>query len=150
MTETIAQALGSTDGTRMARCSDCSEQHEVAQVAWDLAMMFHEALVARGEAGLSGVARCASCKSAWKKACAKELEEEHYRDVALFRRMRRALASIEAREATRQDVVLFIASLPDDFRIEHHAAVASFRSEADKRFAELDKKRRRKGEDFDG
>ncbi len=137
------------DGTRTALCDDCGGKHKVTQLAWDMAMTFREVLVQRGETPMSGVGRCDPCQVLWLRAQDEARANRYYRDVELFRRMRKGLASIEAREVSRSDVVLFIASLPDDFRLEHNAAVASFRSEADRRFTELDKKHKGKGQGFE-
>ena len=135
-------------GTRMAKCSDCGEQWECTQFAWEVAMQFHKELIRRGEKGLSGVARCDDCQVLWQKAQDEDREDRYHRDVELFRRMRTGLASIEYGDSTRDDVTLFVASLPDDFRIEHNAAVANFRSEADKLFTGKDKKTKGKGRGF--
>lgn len=135
-------------GTRLAKCSDCDEQHEVTQLAWDMAMMFHRMLIERGEEGLSGVARCEPCRVAWEDSCRQELEDEHYRDVELFRRMRVGLAKIGAGEVDRMDIRQFIATLPAEFVTEHEAAIKSFRAHADERFTKRDKGRSAKGESF--
>jgi hypothetical protein len=136
-------------GTRQAKCSDCGVVYEVTQVAWDLALMFHKVLLARGEPGMDGVGRCDDCGKAWRAQMAQEDEQRSKRDTVLFVRMRTALAAIDHQRASRQDIRRFLDELPGDFAVEHNAAVASFRAAADERFTKRDKSQRT-GDDFKG
>jgi hypothetical protein len=144
----VGDVLGGKGEERTARCSDCGEQHQVTQLAWDLAMQFHRALTARGEEGLPGVGRCPKCAEVWRDAQDERGTNRYYRDVELFRRMRRGVAMIESGKATRGQISRFKASLPRDFVTEHEAAVHSFQARCDAAFAKRTSKH--DGDDFDG
>ena len=137
-------------GTRMAKCSDCGEKHEVTQDSWDLAMTFHTELIRRGEEGLPGVGRCKPCAQAWRASEKEKDQQEYFRDAELFRRMRIGLVKADRGQADREDIRRFISQLPDDFMSDHHTAVASFRVNADARFTKRDGHNKSDGDDFGG